>query len=130
MELFVDLFFDTNMIDYLVEQTNMHAQQNNCQSFSTNPNEMRAFIGFLLLTGYHHLPQESMYWSLDPDVSVPFVRETFSRQTYRNMKQNLHLANNAENDRSDKLFKVRPFFNKLNGNFMKFKIFSHNLSID
>lgn len=129
-ELFEE-FFDKDMIEYLVEQTNMYAHQNNRLTFSTNFNEMKAFIGFLLLTGYHHLPQEWMYWSLDPDVSIPFVRETFSRQTFRNIKQNLHLADNSENhDNTDKLFKVRPFFRKLNSNFMKFKIFNHNLSID
>lgn len=128
-ELFEE-FFDENMYEYFVEQSNIYAHQNNRLSFSTNMYEMRAFIGFLLLTGYHHLPQEWMYWSLDPDISIPFVRETFSRQTYRNIKQNLHLANNLDNNNTDKLYKIRPFLKKLNSKFMKFNIFHHNLSID
>lgn len=91
---------------------------------------MRRFIGILLLTGYHSLPQEEMYWSLDTDISVPIVRESMSRLQYRNMKQKLHLRDNSQIDTTDKLYKVRPYLSLLNRKFQQFGIFSHDLSID
>ncbi|GBM79676.1 hypothetical protein AVEN_59167-1 [Araneus ventricosus] len=80
--------------------------------------------------GYHSLPQEEIYWSLDKDISVPTVRDSMSRLQYKNMKQNLHLAYNSQINNIYRLYKVRPYLNLLNREFQQFGIFSHDLSID
>lgn len=125
-----NIFFDSDVLSLLIEQTNLYAQQKNRPEFKATQAYMRRFIGILLLTGYHSLPQEEMYWSLDKDISVPIVREAMSRSQYRNIKQNLHLADNTVPDKNDKLYKVRPYLNLLNAKFQQFGVFSHNLSID
>ncbi|GBM13576.1 hypothetical protein AVEN_266917-1 [Araneus ventricosus] len=56
--------------------------------------------------GISFLPQEEIYWSLDKDISVPIVRDSMSRLQYRNMKQNLHLADNSQINNSDNLYRV------------------------
>ena len=38
--------------------------------FTCTISEMKSFLGFLLFTGYHKLPQEKVYWSLDPDCKI------------------------------------------------------------
>ena len=39
---------------------------------------MRSFLGLLLLTDYHSLPEEHDYWSKQPDFGVPAVYNTIS----------------------------------------------------
>ncbi|GBO15804.1 hypothetical protein AVEN_254696-1 [Araneus ventricosus] len=90
---------------------------------------MGRFIGILLLIGYHSLPQEEINWYLDKDISCPIARDSMSGLQYRNMKQNLHLADNSEINNSDKLYKVKLYLNLLNRKFQQFGIEeSHDLS--
>lgn len=55
---------------------------------------LRKFIGFLLLTGYHSLAQEQMYWCEDEDLCIEVVRKCFPRNRYLEIKRN-HF-NNSE----------------------------------
>ena len=58
-------------------------------------NEVIYCIGFLLFTGYHKLPQEELYWSLDPNCNTAIMHQALSRQRFRDMKINLHLQSYA-----------------------------------
>jgi hypothetical protein len=107
----------------------LHAQHNR-HTFSINLPEMRLFLGFLLFTGYHKLPQERIYWSLYEDLSTTIVRLSMTQRTFRNIKRNLHLNNNDHLDANDKLYKVRPYVEVLNNKFQQFRILHHHLSID
>ena len=49
---------------------------------------------------------------------------------FREIKRNLHLADNGAVNKNDKLYKVREYIDKLNLNFMKFGCFAYKLSID
>ena len=71
-----------------------------------------------------------MYWQNADDCNVKIVTNAMSRQTFRDIKKNLHLADNGQVEQSDKLYKVRKYTELLNAKFSKFGIFSHNLSID
>ena len=96
---------------------------------------MKKFIGILLSTGYHSLPQKQLYWCEDKDMDVQCVRKCMSRNRYLEIKRYLHLNDNSvlekvPVDDQDRLFKIRPLLEKLNKNFLKFGVFSENLSID
>ena len=91
---------------------------------------MKSFLSILMFSGYHKLPQEEMYWSLDLDCNTSIVHKALIRQRYRDIKQNLHLNDNANLNEDDKLFKVRLYMNLLNKIFLQFGIFKFNLSID
>ena len=71
-ELF-SLFFDDRMVDLLVEETIRYANQKLNHQFSVQKTEMETFLGILLLSGYHILPQEHLYWCTDEDVGVPAI---------------------------------------------------------
>ncbi|XP_065320355.1 piggyBac transposable element-derived protein 3-like [Gordionus sp. m RMFG-2023] len=92
--------------------------------------DIQRFIGILLFTGYHSLPQERMYWSNDSDISIPIIRDTMTQLQFRNLKYNIHLADNTKIDIHDRFYKVRPYINILNNKFQQFGIFKHHLSID
>lgn len=87
-------------------------------------------MGILLFSGYHHVPQVQLFWSMDPTFGVPIVRQTMSRNIFLRLKSNFHIANNDTLDLSDKFGKVRPLFKMLNERYMQFGVWAEHLSID
>jgi len=128
-ELFHE-FFDDELIDYICDQSNIYATQQNRHGFDLKPFQLMNFLGFLLFTGYHKLPREDMYWENAEDCNVSIVTNAISRQSFRDTKRNLHLSDNATVSSDDKLYKIRTYIKKLNEKFAKFGVFSHSLSID
>jgi DNA excision repair protein ERCC-6 len=128
-ELFEE-FFDDQLLEYICDQSKMYATQQNRHGFDLKPFQLQRFIGFLLFTGYHKLPREDMYWENAEDCNVEIVTKAMSRQTFRDIKRNLHLSDNTALQPDDKLFKIRAYVEMLNARFAKYGVFSHNLSID
>ncbi|XP_031343006.1 piggyBac transposable element-derived protein 2-like [Photinus pyralis] len=122
--------FDEQVVNLLVEQTNKYATASNNHSFQVTGEEIKIFVGVLLFSGYHKLPRARLYWCLDEDVNVPFVSNCISRNRFEEIKKYIHLADNTQIDRSDKMYKVRPLMNLLNNKFQQFGIFHECLSID
>lgn len=133
IELF-EKMFDNRCVDLLVTETNRYAAQKNETSFHVQPSEIKAFVGILLLTGYHRLPSQDHYWSLDPDLQVPLVRECMPVKAFLTIKRFFHCNDNDllvdPKNKTDKSFKVKPLFDILNENFKRFGFFSKCLSID
>ena len=129
LEIFF-LFFDDEVVNLVLEFTLKYASDNNRHSFSLQKEELLGFVGILLLSGYHTLPQTRLYWSNDEDKGVDVVKNCMSRNRFQSIKRNLHLSDNEKLDKSDKFSKVRPFLNMLNKKNMQFGIFVHSLSID
>ena len=91
---------------------------------------MAYFLGVLLLSGYHSLPEEDHYWSNSEDLAVNIVSSSMSRAQFRNVKRNLHFADNQKLPAGDKVAKVAPIYSTVNITLMKFGVFHHDLSID
>lgn len=123
------MFFDDEVIDSLVTETNRYAAQNNiskiCDKFL-----MQRFMGILLFSGYHNVPQATLYWSMDPAFGIPLIRQSMARNIFTKLKANFHIADNDNLDMSDKFAKVRPLFDMLNKRFVQFGVFAEHLSID
>ena len=128
-ELFEE-FFDNEVIQHITDQSMKYATQQNRHGFDLKPYQLQRFLGFLLFTGYHKLPREDMYWENAVDCNIRIVTNAMTRQTFRDIKRNLHLSDNASVKKDDKLYKVREYADMLNSKFAKFGVFSHNLSID
>lgn len=129
LEIFF-LFFDEELLSMIVDFSLEYARSNNRPEFDLNVNILKNFLGILILSGYHILPQTDLYWSRDEDKGVDIVRKCMSRNTFRNIKRNLHFSDNAHLDKSDKFAKLRPLFDAMNIRNKQFGIFAHNLSID
>lgn len=123
-------FFDNELYDYIVQQTNLYSSQKNNHEFFVSRDDMKLFFGILLLTGYHKLPSERNYWGLDEDLGVPIVARAMPRNRFQEIKRYVHLADNNQLDKSDKMAKVRPLIALLNQKFQQWGIFSEQLSID
>lgn len=129
IELF-KLYYDDNIRHLITTESMRYARQKNHQTFDLDDSSLDVFIGILILSGYHSLPRERLYWCRDEDVEVNFVSKHMSRNRFEEIKRFLHVANNDDADTNDKLYKIRPILDATNKNLQQFGIFSKYLSID
>lgn len=105
------LFFDENMINCIVQETNRYAN-NHIETARLTPSsrslkwnditneEMNKFIGFLLLQGLVQKPVERWFWSKRPIITTPFFGKIMSQQQYSLIMKYLHFQNNETFDAS------------------------------
>lgn len=129
MELF-ELFIDDGVLNQIVDFTNKYANDNNIHETVADIFEMKRFIGILLLSGYHTLPNVESYWSSQPDLGIPIVKKAMTRKKFQHIKRFLHVSDNEKLDGDDRFAKVRPLLDILNERFLQFGVFHTHLSID
>ena len=119
------------MNDLIVEQTILYANRDkNMHNFKTDQNEMKKFLGLIIISGYHSLPSENDYWSTADDMIMPIFSSTMSKDRFRLMKRYLHIADNSSLAQS-KVAKILPLYELLKKkNCLQFGIFHQFLSID
>ncbi|XP_022827111.1 piggyBac transposable element-derived protein 3-like [Spodoptera litura] len=123
--------FDDDIVDLIASNSTLYANQHNRHEFELVPCDLKKFIGILILSGYHKLPREPMYWSLDEDIGVELVSKAMSRHKFRDIKRNLHLVNNdLAGTSNDKMFKIRPLADKLMEKFLQWGVFHDSISVD
>ncbi|XP_069670940.1 piggyBac transposable element-derived protein 3-like isoform X1 [Periplaneta americana] len=121
-----------DMFDFIVKETVSYAVScKNIFDFTLDPDELRVFLGILLLSGYHRLPSERHYWSEEADLGLDIVKNAMSRNQFLKLKSLIHFNDNTDpNDQNhNKGFKVRPLMSMLNAAFQQFGIFSEHLAI-
>jgi DNA excision repair protein ERCC-6 len=123
-------FFNNSVMELLITESTRYAKSKNKHDFDIGEDDLCAFIGILLLTGYHSLPNEKLYWSKAEDVAVPLAAGRMPRNRFMEIKRFMHCADNANLDPSNKMAKIQPLMDLLNKNLQQFGIFSRYLSID
>ena len=99
----------------MVEMTNLYAQRDKSKhDFLTSPNEMQLFIAMLLLSGYNVHPRRKLYWENSTDVHCDAMSSTMSRNRFEQLMSVFHLSGNMKLDKSDKMAKIRPFYDMIN----------------
>ncbi|KAJ8894215.1 hypothetical protein PR048_006825, partial [Dryococelus australis] len=88
------------------------------------------FFGLLLLSGFHSVPTEDFYWSAAEDVEVRIVLTVMSRNRFREMKTKFNVMNNSKINLDYRLAKIRPLYDELNKQFIKFGFFHNTLGTD
>lgn len=129
VEVFEKLF-DDEIFDHLMQQTNLYSSQKNRHAFFVSKADLKLSVAILLLTGYHKLPSERNYWSLDEDLGVPVVAKTMSRNRFQETKRYIHLVDNENLVIQDKMAKLRAVMSLLNQKFEQWGVLHENLSID
>ncbi|XP_041363667.1 piggyBac transposable element-derived protein 3-like isoform X2 [Gigantopelta aegis] len=99
-ELFMMYF--SEILDHLVCETNRYAARQNDHTFNIKEDDMKRFCGIFLLSGYHTLPQQYMYWCTDEDVGVPLISSAMPRNRFKEIKKYLHMADNDKLVEKDK----------------------------
>lgn len=132
VELFEKMFTE-EVVDHIVKETVRYASAvKNDTSFIFSSEELKAFMGILIFSGYHKLPSERNYWSEEEDLGICIVKKCMSRNKFQKIKRMIHFNDNDEatNNKNDRGFKVRPLLIKINKNFQQWGIFIKELSVD
>ena len=104
------------LVKHICDQINLHAAQNG-REFSTNPEEIRAFLGINYIMSISKLPNVKYYWSIDSYLPNHSVRNAMTRNRFTNILQNLHFTDNQTADKSGKDCKMRIVINHLSKAF-------------
>ena len=67
-------FFDDELIDLIVVETNRYASQKNRKLVVTK-NDINCFLGILILSGYVSMPRRRLMWENAPDTCHELVRK-------------------------------------------------------
>ncbi|XP_023219038.1 piggyBac transposable element-derived protein 4-like [Centruroides sculpturatus] len=135
---YFQLFFDINMINNIVDETNrFHSQRPQTSRSNWTPltgEEFFVFISICILQGIIKKPEERMYWTKDAKLHTPFFGRVISRNRFRNIKKNLHFISNdsynPDTHPNPKLHKIWPIIVDLNSKFSRFYIPERDISID
>lgn len=118
VELF-ELFFDDSVIDLLVEQTRSYALFLNMPDPEVTKEEIKCFLGVLVLSGYNRLPGKKCYWDSGTDMRNEMVYNAMRRNRFVQIMRFLHCADNTSLTLSDKLTKLRPLMKLLKAKFLQ-----------
>lgn len=122
--------FDNNMIDFLVTESQRYALFLNCADPKISSTEMRCFLGILIVSGYNVLPGKRFYWDSNSDMRNELVYNAMRRNRFLAICRFLHFADNSKPDRSDKIWKMRPFMDKIRGKLLELFEPEENLCFD
>lgn len=85
--------------------------------------DIAQFVSLLLLSGYHHVPTDSVYWNISADTDVPITSTVVPRKKIKYTKRKFHLMDNALFQPSNMLGKIEPIYDELNTIATEFGLF-------
>ena len=120
--------FSDDFVLQVTNQTKLYAVQHGKGNLNILEDEIRTFIAVLFLPGYCKVPYQDLYWAHAPDTHSEAASCAMSRNKFREILSNLHLAGNTQIT-EDRYYKVQLLFEKLNFSFKQYGLFV-NHSID
>ena len=142
---YFEYFFDDSMLQLIVDQTNIYAEQclNSQKSknhskqqkwHSTYKEEVRILFCIWIMQGIVKKPVENHYWSNDEKLRTPFFRKMMSYRRYQKLKKYLHFCNNEDYNPDShphpKLNKIWPIYSKINELSQNAIILDQDVSLD
>ncbi|XP_055944310.1 piggyBac transposable element-derived protein 2-like [Argiope bruennichi] len=136
----IDSFFDEEFFNSVVSQTNLyHTQMKDLHKNSAKTlqwkevttNDMKKFLGLLVLMGQTKKTCWRDYWSTDPLAEIPIFPKTMSRMRFEQIFTFFHLSDNVENVLStDRLYKIRPLLDYVISKSQSMYVPKQQLSLD
>ncbi|XP_054614360.1 piggyBac transposable element-derived protein 4-like [Dunckerocampus dactyliophorus] len=139
---FLELILTDDLLQHIADQTNLYAKQ----FFQAHPDtlphsrgkvwkpvsvpELKTFFGLSFLTGYIKKPNLELYWSVDEIDATPYFSQTMPRNRFQLIWRFLHYNNNASQDATDKMYKVRPVLDYIVSKFKELYQPFENICID
>ncbi|XP_018020808.1 piggyBac transposable element-derived protein 3-like [Hyalella azteca] len=119
---FFNLIFDDALIDFIVQQTKLHALQKDGKEMRLENTDMKCFLGILLLTGIIKVPSYRTYWK--KGLQLAAISDIMSRDKFEEIKRYIHFNDNTQQKTRDdpdfdKLFKIRPIIESIRTNCRK-----------
>lgn len=128
IESIVALFMGDDFFELLCKQSNLYYKQNaeqfkNCEGMDgfteISCEEMRKFLGLLLMMGVIRKMYLKEFWSTDELIKTPYFIESMDEQRFFQIWRVWHFNDNELNqDKQDRQYKIEPiltyFLNKFN----------------
>lgn len=137
---FLNLLFPEELYSKISEETNAYAQlciraKANPGWYDTTPEEIRAFLGCLVVMGIISAPAQDLYWSKDKLFHLSCIEERFTRTRFENIQRYFHVADTRQNPPRnqpghDKLVHVRTIMETIRENFKQQYNAHKEVSID
>ena len=116
MEIFSLMTGLEELLELIVEQSSLYAYQNG-RNFTVTKEKMKAFLGLNFDMTISKLPTIAEYWRVDNLIGNGGIQHTVIRNSFCEILQNLHFADEKKDDKTDKTFKMRPVIDHLNSKF-------------
>ncbi|XP_030751609.1 piggyBac transposable element-derived protein 2-like [Sitophilus oryzae] len=117
VELF-EMFIDDEVLSMLIEETFRYALFKNCPDPRVTTEEMKCYIGILILTGYNDLPGKRFNWDSDSDMRNELVYNSMRRDRFLQISRFINFADDNHPDLSDKIWKMCPLIGKIKSKFL------------
>ena len=88
--------FSDDLVLFVTNQTNLYAVQTGKGNLNILEDEIKCFIAVLLLSWYCKVPYRNLYWENVPDTHNEAVLCAMSRNRFREILSNLHMADNTK----------------------------------
>ncbi len=109
----VEQFLTDDVISFLEEETRKNAIFKNKPDPQITSNEIKCFIGILILSGYNSLHSKKNYLENESDVKNEIVGNNMRCDKFFQIMRFMHCGDNTKVDDSDKMWKLRPFMEKI-----------------
>lgn len=128
------LFLTPFFFNLMITESNRYATQCH-QTLNLTEEELKKFIGILIIMGFHSLPSLRLYWSQDTNFHVPRISSVMSMRRFLKIMRFLHVNDNEKmiprgNAGYDRLFKIRPLLTHFSQIFSSVFSPHQQLSID
>ena len=97
------MYFTDRVLNLLVTETNRYAtlrfpaQQHARTWFDVTCQEMKAYVGMLIMMGILQLPHLDMYWQVDDEIlGNPGISQLMSQIRFQQISRFLQLADNSQ----------------------------------
>ena len=114
-------FFTEDILVGIVQETNRYAQQclaaaNSNTTWEMTIEELKAYLGFMVVMGMNRWPEIRDYWSTDPKMNNAFISSWITRRRFEEISRYFHFVDNTTLPLRDepgfhRLQKVLPIIN-------------------
>ncbi|XP_045454543.1 piggyBac transposable element-derived protein 4-like [Melitaea cinxia] len=139
---YFDLFLTRDIVEHIVEQTNLFATQNLLDNNDVGPqarahswypvtvDEMLKFLALIGWMGLVKLPAIKDYWRVHKLYGLPLARTVMPRNRFELILKYIHFSDNTEADTEDRLCKIRDVLDKFIENYKKMYTPGEDICVD
>ena len=125
-----ELFFTSDLLQHIQEQIELYCAFKGKPGPHVTFEELKVFLGILILSGYACLSRRRMYCEESPDVGNNLVAIAMRLNRFEKIMEVLHFQDNTRLNPDDRFCKLRGVSNYLEEQFMNHFVPTQNLSHD
>ncbi|KAH8022498.1 hypothetical protein MRX96_054168 [Rhipicephalus microplus] len=121
-------YISEEVFEEMASCTNIYVMETTGTILATTPDEIKRFLGVLIIMGTLKFPRMRMYWQ--PATQIPTICEAMSVNRFFKLRSALHVTESTTpHSPADKFWKVRPLLNAVKERVLQLPPSEHN-SID